>query len=654
MALGVSCNNKHDMVDKAKPEVIFVVPRISPNPKLKAAASIRLRNQDPTSSRRPDTLLRAIKIAQQETGIGTNSGPARLVNIHSIDGQAAKTPAITRHRSDFAIIGLQDIFHPQALMDFFRTVNACIQIDQGKTIDSNLYEAKLDETRIQEIHREISLIWSKRGHISAKELLQELTKQVKGLDPKIFASSLAPHPLTGLTSKFSAPVEIALAHAHALSTQEPMSIIFGDVGNVGGTNHFFRRLLFSDLMLNHQFTRELWNKIGITEEEITEVEEKISAQKWSGNHISKQDLQNITKNIREKAANKLTDWITRAMMHEVKQAFKEELPEIYEQIKFHGLGGDEIVILAPASSDRVKTAIHTANQRVQKLIKELGLNHHKHLKSKAPGMGLTLLVRDLNDPELKLETVTEKSEFDLIKPPTDASFEQPDLPHSDSSRLNIILDQLSTEPYQGLNPTKEQAQYSMRGKFDPSKCNDPNYLISYQLYNVFNRASGATDISALAESFNPDKHKAILGINLMNLAAINDKLNLDLADKYQRELSKALSAIPQLAKAEIFSAGPGKFYLLLENNISFDTVYHSISEIVANFNNREEVKGEKLHHIRDLANPEDANFKGLHFTMVNPGISPGTSIHIAYNDASSMLKRESEKYVSAILRNSAG
>ncbi len=603
-------------------------------------------------------LLKLDRAKKAEIGEDSKS---RLRQMHGVDGTPSEVTAVLKTTTEFDIIGLANVFHPQALMILFQTINACIKLSKGQEIKGkNIHATKLTSSEIEASYKLILDIWKKEGRfLGEKELLKRITEDLGlKINPQIFATELSSHGLTGLPSKFNAPIKIALAHAYALSTGKPMSLMFGDVANVGGTNCFFERLLLADIMNNSTngeigFTNELWNKLGITNEELAKVEtELVNFRATRLNRIiNLTDIERITKLIREKAANSLTDWTTRAMMHRVDIAFKETLPGIGEQIQKSGYGGDETIFTIPTDENRVRETVVSAMEGIHEFINEMGLGFHEHLKGKSAGLGLGLFLRSLNTPELNLTDITQKDSGDKAKVP--AMFDQGKNYAADVSRLARIIDKLTLK-YSEFNPqqTAIAAEHQVLGKFDPGQQNNPDYLIEYQLHSVFNHASGVPDVAALAQSFIPRKHHGLMGIDLMNLSAINDILGQEVADHYQREFTQALYQIQELKNAEIFSAGPGKFYLLLDQIANKELVEDRINKLILDFNQEVHTEAGQSYKIGDLVNSKNNNLKGLHCTVIQSGISSDlefpTPIHEALSHVKSSLQQTSGVYVASL------
>lgn len=483
-----------------------------------------------------------------------------------------------RHHESILSFTSPSLFHQQALRNFLSTIDGIFSL---KINDSKI-QLTQDDSKLKAAYEECHKLWQEENKLLGEvELLKSLVEDQPDL-AKIFKESLPVHGLTGYGSHFRTPIAVALAHDYALTTGNPMSIVFGDIANAGGTNDLYYNLI-DDSQIS-----ELYSKLDIEAVEGESLVEK-----------------------KEKIAQKLTDWSVRIITGILREKLEAAFPDKKDQFQFLGVGGDEFYITGPASTDEIEKVIREqVLPEINKAMNELGLDSHPHRKKqlgKEPGLGVSFGgVSSLNQKRIKLQEISQKgsdmktqhSLDDQVKP-----------------ELNNILETLQSERYARFKPeTMDSAalQQMLMLKDSSQFFNSIDDLIRHQLFTMLNDSTGVQDIRALPSFVKAMKLKPgeffLIPLACKNLSAINDNADHDRGDKLIRDFAARVRTNIKTGneQSEIFSAGAGKFVCVIPANAfdAHDAFVASLIQIETDFN-AEEVSETDKRKIGSLENSQN-------------------------------------------------
>lgn len=437
-----------------------------------------------------------------------------------------------------------------------------------------------EKSELRSSYDKCHAIWQAKGFMNERTLLKELVNEFDSDNDlnSTIDQSLPVHDLTGYAPSAETPTAVALANDYAIATKNSMSIVFGDIANVGGTNDFFKKLITRESELS-----QICLRLNIVPE-----------------------ADDGPAQIKEKIAKRMTDWSVRIITGIIRKEFEEALPDDKNKLQFLGAGGDEFYITFPGDPSLAEEIIRNrVLPKVIKAIEELGLHSHAHRKKdqgKTPGLGVSFgAIKPLNE-EVDPQEVSQKSAE--LKTSYSAN------PVENLSFENILLKLESPEylPFKPQVIDLEELQKVLVFK-DPKKVFESvDSIIRHQLFTMLNDATGVQDAKVIPKFIEAMQLKRgdfyLFAVGLKNLTAINEKTSHKDADDVLKDFAERVREDIKLdnAKSEIFSAGGGNFVCVVpaQATDASSSFVASIEKVEKDFNDR------KIGSVRigDLANPQ--------------------------------------------------
>lgn len=535
-------------------------------------------------------------------------GKSRLALLHSTlepDGSRLESE-IPKEERRKTRVSLREFFpegllFPNALLELIQCLDAIIRLQPGQHETSE--DAKARE---QQIYDKFIRASQKRFRSEEQIIAEVLGTPAAGL-PQARA-----HKLSGYKSQFRTPTAVALAHNYALSSNQGrsksgkrMSLVFGDISNVGGTNKFFIDLLSQELR-KPVFERGLWASLNLKRDEINHLAE-----------LAGQEDQRSAARTLEKAGRFLADWSVRVVTGTIKETF-EETPRGTEA-QFLGVGGDEFYITCPGRVRDVAKIVTKAQERISAAVSDLGLTDYPHSKidKQTKGLGVMMRARSLNNSKLEAQAISQKGPSEKPKPEAN-----PLNKIDPESRLKTIIAKLNTS-YIRFKPEQELARANIRGLFTTkSREADKDQIVKKQLLSMFNSSVGTYDCEVLP-TYVKDKLQGqdlmLVSASLENIAAINDNISQDDTDTILKRFAQKIQVeLKRLnSQSQVFHLGAGHFVGVIPTPIKegrdLEQAREAIKEHVSRINNQKIDKGdEKSLTIGELAHPKNKKIKGVY------------------------------------------